>query len=251
MRDLNERQSQLFFLINSFLQRYEPPELQPLVDDDVVEAARRSPARSKRRRAASSTITGRRRCRPIASRRRSSRSLPKAGKHGGTAFERDAAVVLRRIEEAAREIATADAANRRAYLDLLGRVLQEGQDPRRQAPATPRDAPRLIVPVDRPIYLRFDVCIGSVGNGLRTVPNCRNIMAKKCAICGKTPVVGRQHQPREQRQPAPVRAESSDRPGDDQRRDQAHPRLHALPALEQGRQGRLAALASRRRASAI
>ena len=39
MRDLSERQSQLFFLISTFLQRYEPPELQPLIDDDVAEAA--------------------------------------------------------------------------------------------------------------------------------------------------------------------------------------------------------------------
>ena len=38
MRDFNERQSQLFFLIaRSF--GYEPPDLQPLIDDDVAEAA--------------------------------------------------------------------------------------------------------------------------------------------------------------------------------------------------------------------
>ena len=39
MRDLSERQSQLFLLISSFLLRYEPPELQTLVDDDVADAA--------------------------------------------------------------------------------------------------------------------------------------------------------------------------------------------------------------------
>jgi hypothetical protein len=39
MRDFNERQSQLFFLIATFLARYQPPELQPLIDDDVREAA--------------------------------------------------------------------------------------------------------------------------------------------------------------------------------------------------------------------
>ena len=62
-------------------------------------------------------------------------------------------------------------------------------------------------------------------------------MAKRCEICGKGPVVGRQHQPREQRQRAAVRAEPADGPGDDQRRRPAHPRLHALPAVGQGRQG--------------
>ena len=38
MRDLNERQSRLFFLILTFLARYRPAELLPLVDEDVVEA---------------------------------------------------------------------------------------------------------------------------------------------------------------------------------------------------------------------
>src|SRR6476646_9038375 len=38
VRDLSERQSELFFLINSFLQQYKPPELQALVDLDVVDA---------------------------------------------------------------------------------------------------------------------------------------------------------------------------------------------------------------------
>jgi len=37
-------------------------------------------------------------------------------------------------------------------------------------------------------------------------------------------------QPREQRERASFRAESSDRAGDDQRRRQADPRVHALPS---------------------
>ena len=39
VRDFNERQSQLFLMIATFLIRYEPPELQALLDDDVAEAA--------------------------------------------------------------------------------------------------------------------------------------------------------------------------------------------------------------------
>ena len=39
VRDLNERQSQLFFLLATFLLRYNPPELQPLIDEDIAEAA--------------------------------------------------------------------------------------------------------------------------------------------------------------------------------------------------------------------
>ena len=38
MRDFSERQSQLFFLIAAFLARYEAPELQAPLDDDVAEA---------------------------------------------------------------------------------------------------------------------------------------------------------------------------------------------------------------------
>src|SRR3981189_2749473 len=38
IRDFSERQSQLFLLISTFLVRYEAPELQPLIDDDVAEA---------------------------------------------------------------------------------------------------------------------------------------------------------------------------------------------------------------------
>src|SRR5690242_11339232 len=39
MRDLNRRQGELLFTVLMFLDRYEPPELQPIVDDDVAETA--------------------------------------------------------------------------------------------------------------------------------------------------------------------------------------------------------------------
>jgi hypothetical protein len=39
LRDFNRRQSQLFLAINTVIARYEPPELQPIVDDDVFGAA--------------------------------------------------------------------------------------------------------------------------------------------------------------------------------------------------------------------
>jgi hypothetical protein len=38
MRDLSRRQSQLFILVATFLVRYESPELQRPIDDDVVDA---------------------------------------------------------------------------------------------------------------------------------------------------------------------------------------------------------------------
>src|SRR5436309_1433577 len=39
MRDFSQRQSQLFFLVNSFVLGYTPADFQTLVDDDVAEAA--------------------------------------------------------------------------------------------------------------------------------------------------------------------------------------------------------------------
>ena len=68
--------------------------------------------------------------------------LAEAGTGGGSAFERDAAVVLRRDRGGVRDAAgAADRDNRRAYLDLLGRVIRRA--PSRDAPASrPRaDAP--------------------------------------------------------------------------------------------------------------
>ena len=48
--------------------------------------------------------------------------LAEAGQ-GGSVFERDAAVVMRRIEHAVADVRASDQLNRRAYLDLLGRVI--------------------------------------------------------------------------------------------------------------------------------
>jgi len=141
MRDLSERQSQLFFLINSFLQRYEPPELQPLLDIDVVEAA--AALAGTFETAARGVIYDHRPAALPADRLATALKpvIAEAGRNGGSAFERDAAVVLRRIEEAARQSGAVDVSSRRAYLELLGRVLRD-----KNPDAPDPDSPRLIVP---------------------------------------------------------------------------------------------------------
>ena len=141
MRDLNQRQSELFFLIDAFLLRYHPPELQPLIDDDVIEAAAALAATSET--ATRGVIYEHRPPSPPAERLATALKplLAKAGQNGGTPFERDAAVVLRRIEEAAREARAIDRDNRRAFLDLLARVIPESG-----AQEAPPASPRLIVP---------------------------------------------------------------------------------------------------------
>jgi hypothetical protein len=65
------------------------------------------------------------------------------GQHA--AAERDAAVLLRGFEEAVRNARASDASNRRAFLDLLERVLR---DTEKASPAAAPEPPpsRLIVP---------------------------------------------------------------------------------------------------------
>lgn len=148
MRDFNERQSQLFLLISTFLVRYEAPELQPVIDDDVAEAM------------AALAATFETSARGVIYEHRPA-SLPaerlviglkplleEAGKGGGSAFERDAAAVMRRVETAVKESRGSDQQSRRAFLDLLGRLVKKSED-NPSSPAAQPDTgapPRLIVP---------------------------------------------------------------------------------------------------------
>jgi hypothetical protein len=131
MRDLNERQSHVFFLISTFITGYQPAELHPLIDADVAEATEALAATYET--AVRGVIYEHRPASLPADRLATAIKpvLVEAGKNLGTAFERDAAVVLRRIAEAVREVAAQAPAGpeapkdqRRAFLDLLGRVIK-------------------------------------------------------------------------------------------------------------------------------
>jgi hypothetical protein len=145
MRDFSERQSQLLFMILTFLARYEPPELQPLIDDDAGEAAAALAATFE---TASRGVIYEHRPASLPAERLMSALKPllaNAGQGAGSSFERDAAVVLRRVEDAARDARAVEPENRRALLDLIGRVIArvppEGDDAPRSASES-----RLIVP---------------------------------------------------------------------------------------------------------
>jgi hypothetical protein len=142
MRDLGERQSQLFVLINSFLQRYEPPELLPLIDDDVIEAV--AALAGTFETAARGVIYEHRPAGLPADRLATALKpvIAEAVRGGGSAFERDAAVVLRRIGDVAKEVRSGS----RAYLDLLARVLKEDRNPDAPGEAGVSGESRLIVP---------------------------------------------------------------------------------------------------------
>ena len=72
--------------------------------------------------------------------------LAEAGTGGGTAFERDAAAVLRRVETAVNDNRGSEPGNRRAFLDLLGRLVRKSDDVPPAAEADAAAPPRLIVP---------------------------------------------------------------------------------------------------------
>lgn len=123
MRDLSERQSKLFFLITTFLARYEAPELHAPIDEDVAEAMGALAATFET--ASRGLIYDHRPASVMAERLTTTLKplLTEAGKGAGSSFDRDAAVVLRRLEEAVRDVRSLEQTNRQAFLDLLRRVI--------------------------------------------------------------------------------------------------------------------------------
>ena len=145
MRDLNERQSRLLLLMLSSLARYQPPELQPLIDEDVSEAAAALAATFET--AARGVIYEHRPASLSAERLANTLKpvLAEAGRDLGTTFDRDAAVVLRRVEAAARDAGELAADRRRGFLDLVGRLISK-QDQAPSEPEASEEGSRIIVP---------------------------------------------------------------------------------------------------------
>jgi hypothetical protein len=148
MRDFNQRQSQLFLLVTTFLVRYEPPELQPLVDDDVSEGMA---ALASTFETASRGVIYEHRPASLPAERLIAGLKPllvEAGRGAGSAFEREAAAVLRGIAGAAHDIRAHDPQHRRAFLELLARVVSKTPDKDGDGQHTPPPpaTTRLIVP---------------------------------------------------------------------------------------------------------
>jgi hypothetical protein len=150
MRDLSERQSRLFFLIQTFFNDYKPSELQPLIDDDVAEAVASMAATYE---TSSRGVIYEHRPSSLAAERLVTALKPvlaEAGKGLGSSFERDAAVVLRRIGEAVAAARAGDSTDRRAFLALVSRVIRRPEeargDPGQDSEGGTASASRLIVP---------------------------------------------------------------------------------------------------------
>jgi inorganic triphosphatase YgiF len=148
LRDLDRQQAALFFLTCASIRRHQPAVLQPLFDEDVVEAAA---ALASTFDTAERGVVYEHRPSSVPAERLVAAlkaAFTEAGRHSGASFGRDAALVLHRVEEAAREMAGHDPGHRRAFLDLLGRILQrdESAAPDGSDQAAPGDRSPLIVP---------------------------------------------------------------------------------------------------------
>jgi hypothetical protein len=147
MIDFSERQAELFFLISAFLVRYEPPELQPLFDEDVAEGVG---ALASTFETASRGVIYEHRASSIPAERLAAAlkpALAEMGRNLGSAFERDAAGVLRRMATLASEVRTAEPENRRAFVEMLRRFVSALPPP--EVARTGEEEPRpssLIVP---------------------------------------------------------------------------------------------------------
>lgn len=120
---LTERQYQLFFLFHSLIARYKPEGFTRLIDGDVAEAAAALAATFET--AARGVIYEHTpQARPaLALAREIKTMLTHMREQGATIYDREAAIVLRAIEQGSRS-AKAPADGDTAYLDLMGRLLQ-------------------------------------------------------------------------------------------------------------------------------
>jgi hypothetical protein len=146
MLDFTERQAELFFLVASFIVRYEPPELHPLFDEDVAEGVG---ALGSTFETASRGVIYEHRAASLPAERLSAAlkpALAEMGRGFGSAFERDAAAVLRRLATLAGNVRALEPDNRRGLLELLRRVVTAFPAADRNAAGSEEPPPSLIVP---------------------------------------------------------------------------------------------------------
>ena len=139
IRHLTERQYQLFFLFHTLIARHAPQGFSRLVDGDVADAAAAVAATLET--AARGVIYEHTPQGPPAQALATElkTTLAKMREQGATVFDREAAIVLRAIEQGARE-GTIPSRSQTEYLDLVGRLLEvtRGPEPAPQtAPASP------------------------------------------------------------------------------------------------------------------
>jgi hypothetical protein len=134
LRDLNDRQMELFVMVATAIVRYQPPPLQTVADADAADAAE----------ALAATFET------------ASRGIIYDHRPGSRPAEQLAAVLRPALLEAGRTLGSkriangareeASPGNPRAFLDLLGRVMRQFDESRGEAAPPDSGSPRLIVP---------------------------------------------------------------------------------------------------------
>ena len=123
IRHLTERQYQLFFLFHTLIVRHKPQGLARLVDSDIAEAA--SALAATLETAARGVIYEHTPPSPLAQTLAAEMKalLAQVREQGTAVYDHETLVVLRAIEQGAREI-KAPAEGNAAYVDLMSRLLQ-------------------------------------------------------------------------------------------------------------------------------
>jgi hypothetical protein len=134
IRELTERQYQLFFLFQGVVARTKPEGLSRVVDADVVDASGAVAATLET--AARGVIYEQQPHSPTARRMAEGfrALLVEAREQGATVFDREAAVSLRAIEAGAKTVAARIGAGETGYLDLMGRLLHVDRTTTESAP---------------------------------------------------------------------------------------------------------------------
>jgi hypothetical protein len=133
MAGLTERQQQLFFLFQSVIAKSRPDGLLRLRDSDVSEACAACAAtiETEAKGVLYEHLPASVPAQKLAGELRT--LLAQIKEHGATVYDREAAIVLRAIENGARSLARPD--DDSAYLTLMGRLLQVNLQANRSAPA--------------------------------------------------------------------------------------------------------------------
>jgi hypothetical protein len=137
IRHLTERQYQLFFLFHTTIARFTPHGFTRLVDTDVADAA--AAVASTLETAARGVIYEHTPPGPAAQALAAALKtvLAQVREQGAKVFDREAAIVLRAIEQGARGIGAAAASTPTSYLDLVARLLDVTGSAEPAAPASP------------------------------------------------------------------------------------------------------------------
>lgn len=149
IRDLTERQQQLFFLLLGVIQGQADDPLRPLIDADVADAASALAATYE---TSARGVIYEHQTRSLPAQRLVSDlqgTLAELGREGRQRLvEREAPQALRAIEQGVRAVSAPPSAGRTAYLELVRRVLGAAADRSRPDDPVPAAHAGLILPPD-------------------------------------------------------------------------------------------------------